>query len=102
MCKCFACKKRLSTNQEIGDARLKNPKRLLVAKLFLSALGKPDEAKGLNRDSYLCKECSYIEVEKGHKRAVINIFGEEGTNELMYLIQYAYVERARKKESLGF
>ena len=102
MCYCYSCNQKLTTNQEIGDARLKNPRRLLVAKLFLSAFGKTRDAKFLNKYHYLCKECSYIQVSKGGKLAVINIFSEKGTNELMSLLQDAYCEKAEEKESLGF
>ena len=75
-CKCTLCSKQLVTNQQIGDARLKNPKRLLCAQLFLSGFGYRDKALELNKYSFLCKNCAVIQRPNMIPRYV-SIFNSE-------------------------
>ena len=96
MCNCHLCDKELTTNQEIGNARLKNPKRLICAQIFLSAFGYKYEASKLNKYCYLCKNCAVI---KRQNAPDTNIFD---TSLMIEMFENTLVQETNDESQLGF
>ena len=96
MCNCHLCNKELTTNQEIGNARLRNPKRLLCAQLFLSAFGYKYEALKLNKYCYLCKKCAVIKRPNGYDTTIFK------SEVLIEMFENTLVQETNDEKQLGF